>query len=187
MVVMSKKTKSSRRGYRVLPGLLEALEKELTARDIEYKIVDSPESLGEYPRPVWVSRPGEESKGWLYFGRCAKCKDRASTLTAQGDLAWCNECSDAYNAKHERNYLIGIGAGADDWLTLIERGTSCRILGLPDWIKQEGVVSVGDVREQLKRGVLAQVGPERSTLVSAALDKFLDRVLASISRAVERD
>jgi hypothetical protein len=169
---MSKNYRGNR-GYVVTPELRDNLLDQLRTRGIEFRVVDAPEGLGEYPRPVLVTT-GPKPDGWVRYGTCRKCGGMME-LGAGGMVSTgCPICEARFATSLTASKL---------W-DHIEHGTRSEALQLPAWFTAVDAPTVFDVRRRLAERELPSIGPEREVIVSQALTDFRNRVVALLKESL---
>lgn len=155
------------RGYVVSPDLADELFERLDQQQVPYRVVLTPEGLGEKIRPVLVSA-APKPKGWTRYGRCKNCQGPLDLV--QGMVAACGRCG------REK----ALNPGAETIWDRLEFATPVQELDLPAWVDTLGVMSVGNVRARLADRSLKGVGPEREILVAEALARWRSRTLQKL-------
>lgn len=154
-------------GYITTPELRDELLSLLCEHDIPHVVVYDPVPLGDEIRPVLIIK-GPKPRGTERWARYRKCKngDHGYGLDQDGTITYpCGVC--AANVDHPT---------AEELWERLENHSLVDELALPGWMNQHDVGSVAELREALRQGTLANVGPERTAEVAIALEDWRNKV-----------
>lgn len=155
-----------RRGYCVVPELYDELCAELEQLSIQHRRVDKPNQLGTNPTPVLVTK-GPCPKGWSRYRKCTQGK-HGRGLTENGNPSdTCSKCMKPLTSE-ELWRRIEISSPAEE-------------LRLPGWFQKPTQNNVREVRHDLNKNNLRNVGPERRLIVAEALVDWRERMRNAIA------